>query len=135
MTARGRWRHHAVVEIRTRPKGNMRRGWRAVWAAAKRHRRMTELALRMRKPPPKRMPVAVTLTRHSAGTLDDDNLRDALKAVRDGVADYLGRDDADPSVVWLYQQAKAPRGTYRVEIEIVETAAPICPTCGQEVRS
>lgn len=47
--------------------------------------------------------------------LDDDNLRSALKAIRDGLADGLGVDDGDPSVTWEYDQR---RGPYGVEVEI-----------------
>lgn len=50
----------------------------------------------------------------SAG-LDDDNLRGALKAIRDGVADALGVDDRDPRVEWKYDQR---RGPYAVEVTI-----------------
>lgn len=52
------------------------------------------------------LPCVVRLTRLSPGTLDDDNLRGALKAVRDGVADRLGVDDRDPRVTWEYAQER-----------------------------
>jgi hypothetical protein len=62
-------------------------------------------------------PVRVLLTRvaPSAG-LDDDNLQGALKAVRDAVAVWLGRDDADKSIAWTYAQR---RGAWGVEIEVL----------------
>ncbi len=53
----------------------------------------------------------VTLTRiaPSAG-LDDDNLRSALKACRDQVADELGLpSDRDPRVTWAYEQRRGSR--------------------------
>lgn len=62
--------------------------------------------------------VAVTLVRISAGTLDDDNVRAALKAVRDGVADALGVDDRDPAVRWQYAQHKAGRGQWAVVVQV-----------------
>ena len=62
--------------------------------------------------------MTVTLTRESAGILDDDNLRGALKAVRDGVADWLGIADNDPRVTWRYEQRQVPRKTYAVEVEV-----------------
>lgn len=52
----------------------------------------------------------VTLVRVAARALDDDNLRGALKAVRDGVADALGIDDRDPRVTWSYRQDRGPSG-------------------------
>lgn len=55
------------------------------------------------------------LTRISPRKLDDDNLRGALKAVRDAVAFTLGVDDANPSVEWEYAQEK---GKPAVRIEI-----------------
>lgn len=64
------------------------------------------------------LPIVVTLTRHSAGTLDDDNLRGALKAVRDGVALVYRIDDADPRIEWRYDQAKCRRGEHFVSITI-----------------
>ena len=72
-------------------------------------------------------PLDVTLARiaPSAG-LDDDNLRPALKAVRDGVADFLGlSSDRDPRVAWHYLQE---RGAWAVRITLAaratEAAAP-----------
>ena len=63
-------------------------------------------------------PLLVTLTRESAGILDDDNLRGALKAVRDGVADWLGVPDNDPRVTWLYEQRLVARKQYAVEVDV-----------------
>jgi hypothetical protein len=55
----------------------------------------------------------------SAGTLDDDNLRGALKAVRDAVTDALGlRTDADERVQWHYAQARVGRGCYGIEVAV-----------------
>jgi len=62
--------------------------------------------------PPQRpaLPVVVTMTRVSPGTvpMDDDNLSGALKAVRDAVATWLGIDDRDPRVRWAYEQRRGP---------------------------
>ena len=64
------------------------------------------------------LPAVVTLTRLSVGTLDDDNLSGACKGIRDGVADALGVDDADPRVTWRYDQKKVRRGEWGVLISI-----------------
>jgi hypothetical protein len=64
------------------------------------------------------VPCVVTLVRLSAGKLDDDNLRGALKGVRDGIADKLGIDDADKRVRWQYAQEKCKRGESAVRVEI-----------------
>lgn len=65
-------------------------------------------------------PVVVTLTRLSRGELDDDNLRGALKSVRDGVADALGlKSDRDPRVRWEYGQGRGTKAQpYGVRIEV-----------------
>lgn len=75
------------------------------------------LAALGRSPPPR--PVLVELTRISAGTLDDDNLRGALKATRDGISKGLGfADDSHPEIRFVYAQRRAPRGTYAVEVVV-----------------
>lgn len=63
------------------------------------------------------LPLLVTLTRVSGGKLDDDNLRPALKVVRDVVAGWLGVDDAHPRVKWRYRQRPgwSPAVVIRVE--------------------
>lgn len=64
--------------------------------------------------------VRITLTRCFFGAgLDGDNLQGSLKAPRDAVAAWLGRDDADPSINWAYAQAPAPRAKGFMTIEVV----------------
>jgi hypothetical protein len=62
--------------------------------------------------------LTVRLTRIAPRRLDSDNLAGALKAVRDGVADALGLDDADGSVRWLYDQRRGAPGQYAVVVEV-----------------
>ena len=65
------------------------------------------------------LPIQVRITRLSAGELDDDNLRAALKSIRDGVADAFGTDDARSSrLKFEYAQEKCKRGAYVVRIQI-----------------
>ncbi|HEX4932672.1 MAG TPA: hypothetical protein VFV33_05790 [Gemmatimonadaceae bacterium] len=61
------------------------------------------------------LPVVVTITRCSPGTVDDDNATASAKAVRDAIADVLGVDDRDPRVTWRVLQRRAPWG---VQVEI-----------------
>jgi hypothetical protein len=63
-------------------------------------------------------PVLITLTRLSPGTrpLDFDGLVISCKHVRDGVADALGVDDADPRLDFLYRQERAKSFGVRIEI-------------------
>lgn len=74
------------------------------------------------------LPVIVLMTRVSAGELDDDGLRAALKSVRDGIADAYGIADNDPAIVWEYAQARGARCQYEVRIQI--TPAVECRETG-----
>jgi hypothetical protein len=64
------------------------------------------------------LPAVVTMTRISAGTLDDDNLQPALKAIRDGIADAFGVKDNDPRIEWQYAQERGKPRDYAVRIRI-----------------
>lgn len=65
-------------------------------------------------------PWVVTLTRIAPSSgLDDDNLRSALKAVRDQVADELGLpNDRDPRVTWEYAQERGKARHYAVRVTV-----------------
>jgi len=66
-------------------------------------------------------PCCVQLTRVAPSNgLDGDNLVSSLKAVRDGVADALGLDDADPSITWTYRQERGNWREYAVRISVTE---------------
>lgn len=67
---------------------------------------------------PLSLPVSVTFTRVAKCELDDDNLPNAFKSIRDEVAKWLGCGDGpkDP-IKWHYKQEA---GDYQVKIEIVE---------------
>ena len=68
----------------------------------------------------------VTLTRIAPRALDDDNLRSALKSVRDEVADQLGLpNDRDHRVRWEYGQERGKPKQYAVRVEI--RAAELAP--------
>lgn len=97
--------------------------WRTTAAIRKRQRQTTFLLA-----PKFDIPAVITLTRVSAGVLDDDNLRPALKSVRDGIADKLGIADNDPRVTWRYAQQKCKRGTWAVRVT-VEAPESRCATC------
>jgi hypothetical protein len=64
------------------------------------------------------LPVVVTLVRVAPRMLDDDNLRGALKAVRDGVADAFKVDDRDRRITWRYGQRRGTARMYGVEIGV-----------------
>lgn len=66
------------------------------------------------------LPCTVTLTRIAPRALDEgDNLPGGtFKNVRDGVADWLGVDDADTRVNWRYAQVRGAPKQYAARIEI-----------------
>lgn len=63
----------------------------------------------------------VRMTRIAPNKMDSDNLHGSLKAVRDTIAEILGRDDADwktGAIQWeVDQRSEAPR-THGVEIRL-----------------
>ena len=73
----------------------------------------------------------VLLTRVAPRDLDDDNLRQSLKAVRDFVAEWLGlSNDRDPRVRWEYAQDRDDRPRYQAARIQIEPRAD-CPHCGR----
>lgn len=68
---------------------------------------------------PPAAPLTVHMVRLAQQRLDlGDNLSACFKAVRDGIADWLGVDDASPLINWTYGQEPAPRGHFSCRIEI-----------------
>ena len=98
---------------------NMRDHFRVTSQRKSLHRRTTTLALIESRAKAPELPVVVTLTRLSPGMLDEhDNLPSAFKHIVDGVAAWIGIDDADPRVTWKYAQQKCKRGQFGVILEI-----------------
>lgn len=105
-----------LLPIHTVSEANMRGHWTVRARRAKDQRRAAALLVgasvsgRTMSEPVS----VVTLTRvygstrgllnRAARKLDDDNLRCALKAVRDGAADALGINDGDERIAWRYRQ-------------------------------
>jgi hypothetical protein len=108
--------------------------WRGRQKRALEQRHATYLALRahLGAPPAacRELKLGVVLVRRATRALDGDNLQGALKAVRDGVADYLGLDDGDPRVLWRYEQQRALEPG--VLVRLVPGARPCaaCDGCG-----
>lgn len=65
---------------------------------------------------PLRGAILITLTRLGGRAWDDDNNQTGLKACRDTVAQWLGRDDGDKRLTWKYAQEPGPAWGVRVEI-------------------
>ena len=64
------------------------------------------------------LPCRITLVRMGPQALDTDNLSISAKHVRDGIADALQLDDADPRLTWEYAQERRKTYGVRVEIEV-----------------
>lgn len=108
-----------TLPIRLVSEPNVRQHWAKKAKRVASQRGLTRVALFME---PKRarftFPVLTTLTRIAPKPLDDDNLRGACKAVRDGIADALGIKDNDPRVTWAYAQMRGKVREYAVHIKI-----------------
>lgn len=106
----------ATIPIKSVSVANMRMHWAVKAKLAKAHRTAARAAMTgaaTSAPPP---PLTVVLTRLGPRTLDGDNLQASLKAVRDGIADWLGLDDGHAGLDWQYRQR---RGPYGVEVEVI----------------
>lgn len=110
-----------IVPVRTVSLTNVRMHWAAKAKVARDQRNTTRLVWRILVDSPA-LPVVVTLTRVAPRALDDDNLRAALKHVRDQIAEELGADDRDPRIEWVYAQGRGEPRAYAVRVEI-ETVA------------
>jgi hypothetical protein len=112
-----------VIPIRTVNRLNARTHWAVRARQTKTERQAVRLGLRQayERPATPRL-VEVILTRMGPSNgLDSDNLAGAMKAVRDGVADWLGVDDRDPRVRWVYEQRRSP--TWAVMVSVASEGA------------
>ena len=105
-----------TIPIRLVSVANVREHWAKRAARAKEHRALANLFCRLERPTP--LPVTVRIARISPRPLDDDNLRSACKALRDGIADALGVDDRSPLVTWEYEQERGKPKEYAARIVI-----------------
>jgi len=112
-----------TLPVRTVSESNVRGHWAKKAGRAKGQRALALLSLRGAHVDVLALPVRVLLTRIAPRVLDDDNLRAALKAIRDGVADALGVDDRDPRVMWSYDQRRGAPGRYGVEVVVYRDGA------------
>lgn len=114
-----------AVPVQTVSELNRRDHWSERHRRATQQKELTTLLLRSASGFDRRRffsPYRVTLTRIAPGAIkDSDNLASAMKAVRDGVAKFLGVDDADlgacPDVTWVIAQEKQSSYAVRIDIE------------------
>lgn len=97
---------------------NARDHWRVKADRVKRQRNVTLTCLQAVHGRSKFVvPLVVTITRRGKRRLDSDNLQSSAKAVRDGVADWLGIDDGHEGVEWRYVQEIDSYYTTAVRVE------------------
>jgi len=107
----------------------------SIHAKARETKRVRTMAVEMMGPDPgyaASQLILVRLTRCGQGMcpLDDDNLTEALKAIRDGVADWIGRTDGNNTMRWQYSQ-RTDCSAYEVIIDVchpVEKKKPAEPS-------
>lgn len=104
-----------IIPIHTVSEANRREHWAARAKRVAAHRQITRYLVRTKGCT---LPCVVTLTRVAPRALDDDNLRGALKACRDGVADAFRVDDRSPLISWAYAQERGPARSYAVRVEV-----------------
>lgn len=112
-----------TIPIRTpNPTNGSHKHWSATYRVRKAQRTTALLVVRSSLAAARiTPPCIVTMTRVAPGKgLDDDNVRPALKSIRDGIADALGVDDGSPLVEWRYAQR---RGPWAVEVRMEAPAA------------
>ena len=97
---------------------NSRQHWRQAAPRKALHRATARAMCQQHARPRHDGPITITLTRIAPRTLDDDNLASGFKAVRDGVADWLGIDDGSKRLAWRYAQAKGAPNGYAAEIVV-----------------
>jgi hypothetical protein len=107
-----------TLPLRIESVANLRESWQAKSRRTRMQREAAHWQLKATGEQPLPGPLTVTLTRIGPRPLDDDNLAGGFKAVRDGVADWLGRDDADPLLTWRYAQERGEPKTYACRIEV-----------------
>lgn len=106
------------LEMELKSETNQREHWSKKARRVKAQREHVFWAFKAERPEKPELPVYVKLTRIAPRRFDDDNLRSAFKAVRDQVSEWLGVDDADSRVEWLYEDRKGAPKEKRVIIEI-----------------
>jgi len=84
----------------------------------KRQRKQVAIGLLFLRTYRPKLPCVVTLTRREVVNIrDDDNLHHAFKSVRDEIAHWLGIDDSDDRVTWVYKQDRCDTPHIRISFD------------------
>lgn len=65
----------------------------------------------------------IELTRCASRKFDSDNLVSSFKAVRDGIADWLGINDGSDRIEWRYSQIKSAKKYSIMTISVLRTVS------------
>ena len=113
-----------TLPIHLKSISNRREHWGTAARRAANHRGVAKANVLVR--PKVALPVTVTMTMIAPRPLDsDDNLRDAFKALKDGIADAYGLPDNDWRFTWIYAQRRGKAREYAVEIRVDARASEV----------
>jgi hypothetical protein len=113
-----------LLPIRTQSESNLREHFFVKAKRAKAQRSATLKLCEQHLAVPA-FPCVVKLTRVAPRVLDSDNLARCFKAIRDSIAEFLGVDDRDPRVHYLYDQEKGAPKHYAVRVEVTPSAVVV----------
>lgn len=109
-----------LIPLKTISTANARLNRFKLAAMTKAQRSTTRNALMSAAPMPPAPPITVVITRIGPKKMDSDNLAISQKGVRDGVADWLGVDDGDQGIQWVYEQRAGGPKVYAIEVEVIK---------------
>jgi hypothetical protein len=107
------------LPLRIVSEANAREHWQPKARRARAHRAVARALLQRHARPVHGGPITIGLERIAPRKLDDDNLAGGFKAVRDGVADWLGIDDGSDRLRWTYGQRKGRAGQYAAQVVVI----------------
>lgn len=101
------------IPIKLPSLSNLRMHWTRFACLKRKQKVATRICIPVEEIPPP--PLLITITRIGPRKLDDDNLANACKYVRDQIATAVGIDDGSDQYTWRYEQKT---GRYGVDVEI-----------------
>jgi hypothetical protein len=107
------------MPVRVSSETNSRESWPAKYRRKKAQKKETHVEWKSHARGKKiALPCVVRLTRIGSRRLDDDNLGESFKAIRDQIASEIGVDDGSELIKFEYAQEAIGRRTYSVRVEV-----------------
>lgn len=118
-----------LVPIRIESEANRREHYYKVHDRKRAHAHAVGWVMKQHKPPAiaEDGQLVVVMTRIGARDMDSDNLAGGCKQSRDTLAKWLGLDDGDKRISWLYQQRRGKPKEYALEITLQWSELRACP--------